>query len=164
MEKNKPFPQELPIKNGAIAELLRPSRNTLLIVTPDCNPSIEHTINRGQMSCGMVHNDGAIMLRWEFDNGVNSPIFYDTPYDARIVPDLELLDVTSSTMRLLITVFLVDSSTGILRAIRSVTVSHEFTLTFLASLDSGENQYNAWESLTDEQYEARLKMHIMGLK
>jgi hypothetical protein len=115
----------------------------------------------------------AILLTWQFYNQKGRPTFtFDSPFDARIIPDINLHHVTTNESRLVINVVVVvvDSATNIIKALLTMTMPPDLTLAFLSSVqdqlvtkNNGEEQMNIWLQQTPEELFEQSKQYTMGL-
>ncbi|EDL53713.1 hypothetical protein VSAK1_26095 [Vibrio mediterranei AK1] len=149
----QPYPGHLPFngEEGAIAEFMRPFGNRLVVVMPDISDYEEEVLRRGDLYCGLLEKNGAILLIWEFRAGKTKVITYDSPFDARLIPDLVMDDLNTLESRYAIDVQVFDSRTHIVKALRSITMppalSRELMRAVKKQLKSGlddQVQHSKW--------------------
>lgn len=169
IEVNKPYPFDITTTDGAIAELMRPERNTLLVSLSGISENELTMMRHGKLSCGVLSNGGAIILIWKFEHSISSPIVFDTTFDARIIPDIDLVDLSKPETRLLINVHIVESTTKMLLALRSITMSPELSRVLMAatkeqiaSSDNGDAQCREWRRSSVYELENKTDMYVMG--
>jgi hypothetical protein len=167
---NQPYPFPLPSGQGAIAEFLRPSSNKLLIVMPEITSQEEIVLRKGKMQAGLLVKNGEMLFIWQFLKDGNAVLTFDSPFDARVITDIKLYDIENSNERLLIDIHVVDSATKLVRALRSITMPPELTITFLSSVQdqlantpgASGKQFEYWMSCTLNNLAAQTKMYAMG--
>ena len=101
---------------------------------PEINNKDKKSFKKGRLKCSLLAKNGAILLTWQFDNQKGRPTFtFDSPFDARIIPDINFHHVTTNESRLVIN-FVVDSATNIIKALLTMTMPPDLTLAFLSSV------------------------------
>ena len=156
-------------QEGAIAEFLRVN-NTLIINMPNINQNEVKSFKKGYLTCGLLAKNGAILFIWQFNDQKGRPVLtLDSPFDARIIPDIDLHDVTTSETRLAIDINVIDTATNIVKALRLVTMPPELTLSFLSavqdqlvSISNGELQHQQWMQTTPAELLLSTTAHKMG--
>lgn len=130
----KPYPRSLPIHEGAICEFLRPQYNRLLICIPNINIEERTALDSGTVTV-KLHCDAdshALMMIFSFFNETGNRVLeFDSPFDASILPDVTLHNITDSVKRLAIEVVVVDTASDQITALRFITMSPALTVTFL---------------------------------
>lgn len=165
---NQQYPFKLPFGEGAVADFLRPSSNRLLILMSNIS-SVECKILRsGEIRCGFLSKNGAILFLWQFIEKGKPVITLDSPFDARLIPDIQLYDVDDKITRLVVDVHIVDSATKIVRGLRSITMPPGLTLDFLSAVQdqissniSGKEQLQEW--MLCQPFELAKKMQMLPL-
>lgn len=167
---NSPYPFPLPGKEGALADFLRQSGNRLLITMPDISDYEAKALRRGNLNCGMLAENGAILLLWQFcDKRGKTVMTLDSPFDARVIPDLNLHSINNSEQRLVIETHIVDSSTKIIRGLRAITMPPELTVKFLSAVQDqlssqqSEHQMQIWMQQRPDQLFSQTQTYQMGL-
>ncbi|HHC7270745.1 TPA: hypothetical protein ACN30M_004598 [Vibrio parahaemolyticus] len=164
------YPMQIPAHGeGAIAELMRPFGNKLIVVMPDISEYEEGILRSGELHCGLLEKDGAILLLWQFRDGGKKVITLDTPFDARIIPDLAMGELNSPESRYCIDIHIVDSFTNTVRGLRSLTMppglSRELMIAVkkqLGSRSNGEVQMSRWMQKAPHKLAKKTLMWKMG--
>ena len=167
---NEPYPFQLPSAEGAISDFLRPGSNRLLIAIHGITKDEEKALRKGQLRCGLLAKNGAILFLWQFRNNRNDPIFtLDSPFDARLINDIQFYDVKSTETRVNVDVHVVDMSTQLVRALRSITMPPGLSLEFLsavqdqlASHEAGKEQMQRWMRKEPYELSKQTQMWLMG--
>ncbi len=95
----KPYQIKLPTGAvGAISDFFRNSHR-LIVTMPNISASEEHVLRNGDLFCGLLAKDGAILLLWEFRSKGSRAITLDSPFDARLVPELLNIKLDDSESR-----------------------------------------------------------------
>lgn len=131
-----PYPSPLPVENGAVAEFLRPAYNRLLIAVPHLDNSEKDTLDSGKMTV-KLHRDpesNALMVIFSFYHGDTRKFEFDCPFDASIVPDIELHSVEHSEKRLALEVVVLDTGLNEIAALRFITFSNALTVAFMEAI------------------------------
>jgi hypothetical protein len=129
----KPYP--VPVGEMVGADFLRASGNRLLIALPGIDQAEARALKKGRMLVGMMADGGAILLLWRFCDERGRPVLtLDTPFDARVIPDLALHNIDNAEQRLAIELHAVDSRNNLVRALRLVTMPADFTRRFLSAV------------------------------
>lgn len=123
------YPAPFHKRQSACAEFLR-RVNVLQLTFPHVTNEEEFKVRKAPIYAGYVKRGPHI--HWVFKVG---GMLFDCPFDARIIPqdELTLHDLATDT-RLLVSVHLVDTFTGNLRALREVTLSPSLTKRFLCDV------------------------------
>ena len=133
LSKGEKYPFNLPNAQGAIANFLRESTNTLIINISSLSPSEVKTLTKGTVRCGLVYEEGEMLLLWQFLDSKKRPVFtLDSPFDARLDKTLTLHNITSDQDRLVIDMHIIDASTHLIKGLRAITMPPELTLIFLS--------------------------------
>jgi hypothetical protein len=167
---NQLYPFQLPLAEGAIADFLREGSNRLLIAINDISKDEEKALRKGELRCGILVKNGAILLLWQFRDKSGKPVFtLDSPYDARSINDIQLYDIQNSETRINIDVHIVDLSSKLVRGLRSITMPPSLTLEFLsavqdqiASLEAGNAQLDRWMCMEPHALTKQTHMWLMG--
>lgn len=166
---NQPYPFILPSEEGAVADFLRPSSNRLLITMPNISNYEAKALRKGEMRGGFFAESGAILFIWQFCDKGKPVITLDSPFDARVVPDIRLHDINSKESRLNIDVHIVDLASKIVRGLRSITMPPDLTVQFLSAVqdqlcdnNSGEQQYQRWMACQPHELVGKTKMWVLG--
>lgn len=93
------------------------------------NPTEEEiaSVQSGQARFAFAIEQGVIFFLYRFEPAVQ---WGDAPFSIHLVPKAERVipeALPSAESRALLQIFLVDAATGILRAMRTVSLSHDFT-------------------------------------
>jgi|GEM_PF-5372354 hypothetical protein len=122
----------IPVNDGAIAELLRPKYNRLFIGMENITDEEVATLVDGNVYLKLMHDKktDALMLIFIFEYGIYQ-LNFDCPFDASIIPDLTVVDMDSHG-RLLLEVVAVDSKSKVVKALRHVTMPTSLVNNFLA--------------------------------
>ncbi|WP_375750002.1 hypothetical protein [Vibrio sp. HN007] len=166
-----PYSGQLPnltAEGGAVSEFLRPS-NTLLIVMPDISDYESKTLSRGDMRCGLLAENGAILLLWQFKDRRLKVTTLDSPFDARLIPDLEMDFLDTPNANLVIEVHIVDSRTKRLRGFRKITMPTGLTKEFYSAVKeqvanplNGNKQMQIWMQEPPHKLVRKTRMWKMG--
>ena len=164
----QPYPLPVP-SEGAMADFLGPS-NRLLVCIPDPTNAEIKALKKGCMACGLLSKNGAILLIWQFGDKKGRPVLtLDSPFDARLVRDIQLHNIESPHSRLVIEVHIVDGSSLLVKGLRAVTMSPELSLAFLAAVQdqlassfSGTAQHDQWALKSPPELLLQSTIHKMG--
>ncbi|MFL9757794.1 hypothetical protein BCV26_015085 [Vibrio cyclitrophicus] len=163
------YPVTLPVGEGAISELMRPFGNCLIIVMPDISEYEEQILRHGELHCGLLEKDGAILLLWQFRDGRTKVITLDSPFDVRLLPDLMMWELNTPESRFCIDVHVVDSRTQLVRGLRSITMpvglSRELLTAVKKQLNNkscGQVQMNRWMQKAPHKLAKKTLMWKMG--
>jgi len=166
---NQRYPFELPPGEGAISDFLRPSVNRLLVSIAGISDSEARALQKGEMRGGLLVGNGAILFVWQFWKKKKTLITLDSPFDARLISDIQLYDVNSVETRLTIDVHIVDSATKIIRGLRLITMPPGMTLEFLSAVQdqigvgrAGDEQYKEWMAMQPHELAKQTQMWLMG--
>lgn len=132
----QPYPNTIPVYDGAIAEFLRPTYNRLFIGLPSMTNEEWVTLSEGRVSAKIYTDEdsAAMMLVFSFESG-DFQLNFDCPYDTSIVSDIELPNLSKNSKRLAIEIMIVDSQTSVLRNLRFITMSPELTSAFMGQVE-----------------------------
>lgn len=162
---NFPVPQY----DGAASDFLRRSGNRLLIALSGINDKEKKELRKSEIRGGIYARNGAILFIWQFLYKKKLIMTFDSPFDSRVIPDLQLYNVENNQTRLLIDVHIVDSSTNLICALRAVTMPNDMTLAFfsavqdqLSSKASGEKQLQSWLNTDLKILSKETKMYCLG--
>ncbi|BBM67946.1 hypothetical protein VA249_45920 (plasmid) [Vibrio alfacsensis] len=129
----QPYPNAIPVQQGAIAEFLRPHGNRLFVSLPNVTSDEIEALSDGELTV-KLHKDKyskGLLLVFCFKKD-QFELNFDCPYQAAIVPDLVLPNVTSSKNRLAFEIVVVDpAANNQIINLRFITMSPELTLEFL---------------------------------
>ncbi|MDW1924900.1 hypothetical protein R7Q39_05630 [Vibrio sp. 947] len=164
------YPMQIPAHGqGAIAEFMRPFGNRLVVVMPDISQYEESILRRGELYCGLLEKDGAILLLWQFRDGKTKVTTFDSPFDARLIPDIVMGELSTTESRYCIDIHIVDSSTHVVRGLRSITMppglSRELMIAMkkqLGSRSNGEAQMSRWMQKPPHKLAKKTLMWKMG--
>ena len=170
MSVGQRYPMQLAAHGqGAIAELMRPFGNRLIVAMPDISQYEESILRRGELHCGLLEKDGAILLLWQFRDGKTKVTTLDSPFDARLIPDIVMGELSTPESRYCIDIHIVDSSTNVLRGLRSITMppglSRELMIAMkkqLGSRSNGEVQMSRWMQKPPHRLTKKTLMWKMG--
>ncbi|MDG2841095.1 MULTISPECIES: hypothetical protein [Vibrio harveyi group] len=146
------YPMQVPVfGGGATAEFMRSFGNKLVVIMPGISEYEAEVFRRGNLNCGLLEKDGAILLLWEFRDGRSKVVTLDSPFDARIIPDLTMDESSISESGFSIDIHIVDSSNNMVKGLRRATMpiglSRELMSAVKKQLRSkldGEAQMNRW--------------------
>lgn len=132
LQRGKPYPSQIPLKQRATAEFLKTGGSTLLITMPGILDAEEKEIRKNPVKAGIIV-DGPLIL-WVFKFGKQT--IFDAPFDARKYKREELVlhDIENADQRLGINLTLVDSHTRIVKGLRHFTLSPGITLDFFSAV------------------------------
>ena len=164
------YPFSTPPSEGAISDFLRPSSNRLLISICDITSDEASVLSKGELRCGLLAKNGAIIFLWQFKDKHGRPVFtLDSPFDAKLINDIQLYDVNNSETRINIDVHAVDLSSKLVRSLRSITMPPGLTLEFLSAVQDqlathkdGNMQLKAWMSMEPYELTKQTQMWLMG--
>jgi hypothetical protein len=164
------YPFKLPSCEGVVSDFLRSGSNRLLIAINDISRDEEKTLRKGELRCGMLAKNGAVLLIWQFRDNRGKPLFtLESPFDARLIKDIQLYDVSNSKTRINIDIHIVDLSTKLIRGLRSITMPPSLTVEFLsavqdqlATLEAGNNQHQRWMSIEPHELTTQTQKWLMG--
>ena len=91
---NEEYPLAIPQSEGAICDFLT-STNRLFIRMDNITPTERAVYEHGDIACGVLSENGAIMLMWVFFDSLGQPVFiFDTPFESNNIPkeELKLID------------------------------------------------------------------------
>ncbi|WP_240207702.1 hypothetical protein [Vibrio sp. CyArs1] len=147
----QPYPNKIPVHEGAVAEFLRPNYNRLFVALPQMTHSETEAINNGSVSVKLLadqHTNGMLLVFSFRTEGCQ--LNFDCPFDASILPDINLESVMDAKKRLALQIVAVDSATKTVTSLRFITMSVELTFEFLnivhrqLSLDFSSSAANRW--------------------
>lgn len=130
--RGEPYPAA--VVDGIQFAAFMPGGSLLRIALPNITKVEEQNYRKGKSKFGFVSDAGAILTLWKF--GVLP--WADAPFDAvaaKSANQLELADVGVDS-RLLIQLHVVDSDSGICRAIRAFTLTAKQTSAFTSAIQS----------------------------
>ena len=164
----KPYPLPTPSQEGASANFLVSSGNTLQINIPDLSKEELFALKKGTIKAGFLYDKGDMLWLFQFFDKKGPVFTLDSPFDVRLIPSdlLALHDITNDQQRLVIDIHVVDS--GILRALRGVTMPNELTINFLAAVQDqiSTSQKNSsmanWLQQSPDQLCRSTKMFALG--
>jgi len=169
MSVNELYPFELPLEEGAVSDFLRSSSNRLLVVMPDISAYEAKVLRKGEMRGGFLAKNGAMLFLWQFMDKGKRLITLDSPFDSRVIPDINLHNVETTETRLVIEVHIVDSVSKIIRGLRSITMPPGMTLEFFSAVQdqiantcSGEKQHQKWMMSQPHDLTKRTQMWLLG--
>ena len=169
LEVGRPYPDNLSVSEGAISDFLRPSVNRLIIAMPNISAIEEKGLRKGVMRGGMLAKNGAILFVWQFYEKGKLTLSLDSPFDARVIHDIQFYDITTSETRLAIEVHIVDSATKIIKGLRFLTMPPGMTIEFLSAVqdqlanpNSGDDQWQKWMAQQPFELAKRTQMWLMG--
>lgn len=156
-------------REGATAELMRPFGHRLIIAMPDISQYEEDILRRGELHCGLLEKDGAILLLWQFLDGKTKVTTFDSPFDGRLIPDIVTGELNTPESRYWIDIHIVDSSTNVVRGLRSITMPAGFSRELmnavkkqLGSHSNGEAQMSRWMQKAPHKLAKKTLMWKMG--
>ena len=163
------YPFKIPQTEGAISDFLRPGGNRLLIAIPGISNEESKVLRKHEMRGGLLVKNRAILFVWQFRKKDEPIITLDSPFNARLIPDIQFHDVENTETRLLIEVHIIDSKTGIVCGLRSITMPPKMTIDFLSAvqdqivgIDSNETQHQNWMKRQPHELAQKTQMWLMG--
>lgn len=166
---NQTYPFALPPGEGAVSDFLRPSSNRLLIVMPDISNAEAKAFRKGEMRGGLLAKNGALLFIWQFLVKGKPVISLDSPFDARLIPDVQLYNVDSKETRLAIDVHIVDSASKIIKGLRAISMPPGFSIEFLSAVqdqissqNNGEQQLQQWMTYQPHELSKQTHMWLLG--
>jgi len=163
------YPFKIPESEGAVSDFLRSGGNRLIIVMPGISNEESKILRKYEMRGGLLVKNGAILFVWQFRKNGKPVVTLDSPFDARIIPDIQFYDIEDSKTRLVIDVHIVDSISKMVCGLRAVTMPPGMTLEFLSAVQdqigdssNGEKQYQSWMTSEPPNLAKQTKMWIMG--
>lgn len=132
LERGKPYPLPCLNREGAAANFLGDSGNILQICLPGMTHSEEMVYRKKPVRAGVIVRLPVILLLFDY-GGMD---VLDCPYDIHLVPrdHIRLPDITNNRQRLMIESHIVDTESGLLRGLRSFTLSSKVTIAFLLAV------------------------------
>lgn len=170
LSRGQPYPLQCPQDEGAVADFLRTGGSRLLIVLHGMSSKEEQALRGGRVTAGFMYEEGDMLWLFSFYSKRGSLLFtFDAPFDARLIPADErvLPNIDNAEQRLLIEIHAVDE-TGILRAIRAVTLSPALTLAFLSavqeqlSVTTGGHKLPLWFAKQPADLANDINMETLG--
>ncbi len=157
-------------QEGARADFLNENSNILLISMPNIDKKELKALKKGQLECGLLVDDGGIMLVWRFSLNNKPVVTLDSFFNAKLIKEISLYDITNSEERLEIEVHVVDTETNIIKAIKLMTMPNDLTLAFMSAVQnqiafSGDvnKQLNKWLSESIESLFSQSTKYRMGV-
>jgi hypothetical protein len=137
---------------------------------PNISASEEHVLRNGDLFCGLLAKDGAILLLWEFRSKGSRAITLDSPFDARLVPELLNIKLDDSESRYCIDVHIVDSRNNEVRGLRKISMPPELSRELKEAVthqmnhsSQGERQMALWMQIPPSQLVKKTQMWEMGM-
>lgn len=129
------YPFRCEWKSGAATQFLTASSNILQVFLPNITQREERVLCMGKMDMGIIVDFPLIMFIVRFQLGDEEPLIFDCPFDVRPIPSnaLELPEHPEPGLRLLMDAHFVDSATGILKGLRSITMPEAVTAQFISA-------------------------------
>ena len=130
LSRNAPYPFPFHMTDGATANFLTTSGQTLLLTMANAARSEIMSVRNDPVKAGLIQV-GPLLL-WVF---VIGSLIFEAPFDVRrISPEIrDLPNIENDRQRLGVEIHLVDTATAILKGIRYVTLPASLTRRFLAA-------------------------------
>ena len=165
----QPYPTPISLE-GTYSDFLRDGGNRLIIAMADIEHSELKALKSGKVECGVAYQAGAMIIVWRFNDRKGRPVLtLDSPFQAKDVRDLALPDIENDQQRLFVELHVVDMTTRTLKAIRGFTLSPEFSVAFLSSVQDqlahpgdGMQQLQQWFAQPVTGLASQVKMHQCG--
>lgn len=170
LSTNEKYPTVFaPNSEGAQAEFLRSFGNKLVFVLPNISPEEITGFRLGEIRAGILVKNGAILFIWQIWHQGKTIITFDSVFDAKLIPDINLYDIPTESHRLAIEVHVIDSANNVLKVIRLVSMPNEMTVEFLAAvqdqitgLQDGSAQNALWRTKQPYELAHTTKMWQLG--
>lgn len=167
---NDKYPTEFtPYSSGATAEFLRSFGNKLVFLLPNISHEEIYAFRVGEIRAGILVKNGAILFVWQVWHQGKTIITFDSVFDSKLIPDINLYDIPTENHRLAIEVHVIDSANNVLRLIRLVSMPNEMTVEFLAAvqdqitgLQDGAPQNELWRTKQPYELAHTTKMWQLG--
>jgi len=124
---------------------------------------------KGDLKCGLLVKNNTILFLWQFCDKKGRPVItMDTPFDARIIPDIKLYDVMNTDTRYAIEIHCVDTATNKIKALRHITMPYELTVAFMSAVQdqlttkADPKQLNIWMQQQPVELIKTTKNYDMG--
>lgn len=119
---NQTYPQ--PIVEGIRLELFRGGHNDLIIAMPNIDKEEIADFRRGKIRVGVHGGEHLVLVFFKF----GSQPWMDAPFNACLIPEFEyqkntFLDPRNDQQRFSINLTLIDSASGLVKALRSFTLA-----------------------------------------
>lgn len=154
---------------GARVDILAQHENVLQIIMPDIQKVEVDVILNGSLSCGMLFKNSAINLLWRFKKDGLDPMFFETPFDVRLIEERMYIDITDVEFRPVFTIHLIESNSKICKGLRSITMHKDLALKLMsavqdqaASFVESMPQNEQWKSYTIDTLFAMSDKYRMG--
>jgi len=163
-----PLPTPPPPHEGASANFLSKSGNILQININNLSKEEIFALKKGKIKAGFLSKNGEIMWLFTFFDKKGAVFTLDAPFDVRLITAdlLALHSITNQLQRLVIDIHVIDR--GILRVLRSVTMTNELTINFLAAAQDqftmlkNNDQLNHWLMKSPDQLTKQARMYELG--
>jgi len=155
---------------GAKANFLTISGNTLQIVIPNISKEDLFALKKGKIKAGFLYQNGDLLWLFTFFDKKGKVFTLDSPFDARLIPKelLALHDITSSNQRLVIDIHVIDE-TKTVRVLRSVTMPSSLTLSFMSTVQEQLSETNKsdlslkkWLKVSPAELTKNAEMYELG--
>lgn len=126
-----PYPLPMSFREGAAAQFFSSTHNFIQIALPGVMSSEVRAIRKSTVKAGYI-KDGPMIL-WVFTFG---DIIFECPFDARKIPAdlLSLPVINTEKQRLAVDIHLVDTTTNMLHALRSITLAPALSARFISDV------------------------------
>ncbi len=164
---NSPYPFPLG-REGATANFLTKSGNTLQISIPDITEQELFCLKKGKIKAGFIYQSGDLIWLFQFFDKKGIVFTLDAPFNVRLIPKdlLALHDIKNQRQRLVIDLHVVDR--GIVRVLGDTTMPNNLTVDFLsaaqdqvATLQHG-TAMQKWMKSDPDELTKLTKMHELG--
>ncbi len=120
-----PYPMPVTAYEGAAAQLCIKGGGVIQIMMPQLMDSEKKLLKNAEMKAGLIVDQPLILLMLQFGD-----LIFECPFDARLIArdDLVLENIENSLQRLMITIHVIDTNSGLLHVLRGITFSAELTL------------------------------------
>jgi hypothetical protein len=162
------FPQAIPTAEGGVTEFFRNDANSFFAFLPDMTPTEVKVLRRGKLRAGLIVDLPLIM--WVFSFGDKMQLQFTPNYDSRIVSEDEFTPMTfTGSERIAMMVTGVDSASGIIKALRMVTLPPVLCKQFASAVHAqrsmaGSMAFNQkpYDALPIEELIKRIPMYPCG--
>lgn len=137
------FPNDIPPQLcGAIPEFLQPHGSELLVAMPNIHINELKTLTEGRIRVS-VHFDTAsngLLVLFQFE-GLGERLIFDCVFNATLINDIAVEEVKPNE-RLLISLTVVDSHTGLVAGLRVFTLHPQTTQKFMQAVQAQRSNPN----------------------
>lgn len=140
------------VEEGATVQFLQDKSNQLIIAIGHLNSRETKTLRSGEIHCGLLAQNGALVLLWQILDEKKKVLFtLESSFDDGRLAQLNLDQLLGSEQPIHLEVHIVDHHDKTIQGVRSMRFSSEFSTLFLLALkeqrsSEGESvkQYKRW--------------------